>query len=208
MRRPRASVPVGAVLAGECDVADALVGGPGGLSILPTSGALATPADTAIVDGRRTAQLAQRIDATVLGLVVVNAADDADRTAIESAADLPVVGVVPRDPAVADAPVVATDDPSPDTPAAGYDALGELLAACAAADDPLEAVETVDSPPMPGAAEERDRTEAEDGADDDPDVDEIVSRHGTRMGATRREVIRDQVRDAVEGTGDDRDRDS
>jgi CO dehydrogenase nickel-insertion accessory protein CooC1 len=112
---------------------------------------LAAPADTAIVDGRRTAQLAQRIDTTVPGLVVVNAADDADRTAIESAADLPVVGVVPRDPVVVDAPVVATDD---------------------------------------------------------PDVDEIVSRHGTRMRATRREVIRDQVRDAVEGTGDDRDRDS
>ena len=37
-------------------------------------------------------------------------------------------------------------------------------------------------------------------AADDPDVDEIVSRHGTRMGATRREMIRDQVRDAVEGT--------
>jgi CO dehydrogenase nickel-insertion accessory protein CooC1 len=86
---------------------------------------LAAPADTAIVDGRRTAQLARRIDATVPGLVVVNAADDADRMAIESAADLPVVGVVPRDPVVVDAPVVATDD---------------------------------------------------------PDVDEIVSRHGTRMG--------------------------
>jgi septum site-determining protein MinD len=84
-----------------------------------------TPAEVAVTDAGKTADLVERLGGTVLGVVALRATGDTDLAGIGSRLGAPVLGAVPDDPAVGAEPAVV-EAPERDVSAA-YGALAEQL---------------------------------------------------------------------------------
>ena len=100
-----------------------------------------TPDDVAVDDTEKTADLADRVDGSVLGAVVTRVTADTDLAAIEGRLGHPVLGVVPEGLPDADPPLVAEAD----APAAeAYRGLAAALEAVLEGEDPVDVDPAVD----------------------------------------------------------------
>lgn len=69
--------------------------------------------DAAIYDASKTAQLAERVDGSIVGLVLTRVRDDAEFADVRDRVDLPVLGAVPDDDSMAGDPLVGLTDSTP-----------------------------------------------------------------------------------------------
>ena len=60
---------------------------------------VSTPKDTSIVDTRKTAEVVEKVDGTLLGVVVTRVTDDTDLDRVREQIDLPLLELLPNDPA-------------------------------------------------------------------------------------------------------------
>ncbi|WP_436936172.1 MinD/ParA family ATP-binding protein [Halovenus marina] len=85
-----------------------------------------TPDDVAINDTKKTADLAERVDGTVLGAIISRVTADTDVAAVTERLDMPMLGIVPEDvDATRDEPLVLNSPESNAT--AAYTQLAESL---------------------------------------------------------------------------------
>lgn len=68
-----------------------------------------TPTDVAVRDTRKIAQLAERVDGNLVGVVVTHCRDSADVTEVRERLEPPVLGGIPYDETVADDRLVVAD---------------------------------------------------------------------------------------------------
>ena len=59
---------------------------------------VSTPDDTSVVDTRKTAEVVEKVDGTLLGVVVTRVTDATDTDAIRADLDLDLLGLLPDDP--------------------------------------------------------------------------------------------------------------
>ena len=142
-----------------------------------------TPAEVAVTDATKTADLVDRLGGTVLGAAILRATSDTDLAAVESRLGAPILGAVPDDPAAGDEPVVV-EAPERHVSAA-YRALAKHLSQVFfEGADPADAeavledawFEDTDSEPEATAEDEAEEAEEdaepETAADDEEDEDE------------------------------------
>ncbi|MFB6183700.1 MAG: MinD/ParA family protein [Haloarculaceae archaeon] len=135
---------------------------------------LTTPKETALGDTARTADLAARVDGTVLGTVVSRATHETDLDAVEQRVGESVVGVVADDPAVTDTGVVAATPGDLDTAAAGYHWVADLLEAVEFADDVDDAVASFTDPDLPPEPDPADSDVDSDSDSESPSDDDAT----------------------------------
>jgi len=162
-------------LAGRCDYVVVDTGA--GLSyedVLPLGLAdevllVTTPDPAAVGDTRKTLELSGLLDGPVRGVVVTRALEDTDAETVAAEIGVPLLGVIPEDPAVTRS--TTRGDPlashAPDAPAtAAYGRLAAAIAGRAAVDEPPTAADA--EPAAPAAPDEAAESTA-DAPGDEPD---------------------------------------
>jgi len=128
---------------------------------------VATANDVAAQDAGKIATLADRVDGTIIGVVLTRVRDAGDVEGFAQQLGVPVLGVVPHDPSFADErPVLGPDDPSP--AAKSYRQLGASLTdAFFEGADPIELDPAIDEAWFDSDEAEADQTEGDSEDDDD-----------------------------------------
>ena len=131
---------------------------------------VATASDVAAHDADKIAALADRVDGTILGVVLTRVHDAGDVEGFAQQLGVPVLGVVPHDPSFADErPVLGPDDSSPAPKS--YRQLGTSLTdAFFEGADPIELDPAIDEAWFESDEAEADQTEVDsddDSGDDD-----------------------------------------
>jgi septum site-determining protein MinD len=85
-----------------------------------------TPVNTSIVDTRKTAEIVEKVDGTLLGVVVTRVTDDTDLERVREQIDLPLLELLPADPRAAKTEPVVMEAPDSDL-ADGYRQLATTL---------------------------------------------------------------------------------
>jgi septum site-determining protein MinD len=85
-----------------------------------------TPDSVAVTDASKTADLAERVDGSVIGGLVTRAARPIDLNAVETRLEAPLLGAVPEDPAAARTEPMVTEAPGSDA-ARAYSLLARRL---------------------------------------------------------------------------------
>lgn len=131
---------------------------------------MATASDVAAHDAEKIAALADRVDGTILGVVLTRVHDAGDIEGFAQQLGVPVLGVVPHDPSFADErPVLGPDDSSPAPKS--YRQLGTSLTdAFFEGADPIELDPAIDEAWFESDEAEADQTEAD--SDDDSEDDD------------------------------------
>jgi len=133
---------------------------------------VATASDVAAQDAEKIAALADRVDGTILGVVLTRVRDAGDVEGFAQQLGVPVLGVVPHDPPFADdGPVLGPDDSSPAPKS--YRQLGASLTdAFFEGADPIELDPAIDEAWFESDEAEADQTE--DDSDDDDDSGDVL----------------------------------
>jgi len=127
-----------------------------------------TPDDVSVTDTAKTVDLAERVDGTVIGVLVTRATRDTDVPAAVEDLDVPVVGVIPADgEATASEPLVLD---APDSDAA--DAYREVTAALQRVF--FEGARGADLKPAVGGTEHIEDEPDETAEDDEDDTNEFT----------------------------------
>ena len=131
---------------------------------------VATASDVAAHDAEKIAALADRVDGTILGVVLTRVHDAGDVEGFAQQLGVPVLGVVPHDPSFADErPVLGPDDSSPAPKS--YRQLGTSLTdAFFEGADPIELDPAIDEAWFESDEAEADQTEVD--SDDDSEDDD------------------------------------
>lgn len=133
-----------------------------------------TGSDVSMADTLKTEQLVERVGGNVLGTVLTRVTDETQFTAARERLDLPVLGAVPEDTALASDPVVVTSDSSPACEAYSQltDSLVRVIFEGAEPEtlDPVFEPAWVDADDTVQEAVEAEETEGEPDEDDDDDV--------------------------------------
>ena len=101
-----------------------------------------TPDDVAVSDTIKTAEIASRVDGTVIGAILTRVTRDTDVQGIADRFEFPLLGVIPADPEATEAEPLVLETPESD-PAEAYEQLTAALEAVffdGAAGDDLERV--------------------------------------------------------------------
>ncbi|MEF8881033.1 MAG: MinD/ParA family protein [Halapricum sp.] len=72
---------------------------------------VSTPENTSIVDTRKTAEVVEKVDGTLLGVVVTRVTDDTDLERVREQIDLPLLELLPDDPKAAKTEPVVMEAP-------------------------------------------------------------------------------------------------
>lgn len=87
---------------------------------------VSTPDNTSIVDTRKTAEVVDKVDGTLLGVVVTRVTDDTDVERVREQIDLDLLGLLPDDPQACKTEPVVMEDSDTDL-ADGYRRLATTL---------------------------------------------------------------------------------
>ena len=133
---------------------------------------VATASDVAAHDAEKIAALADRVDGTILGVVLTRVRDASDAEGFAQELGVPVLGVVPYDPSLAnERSVLGPDDSSPATKS--YRMLGTSLTdAFFEGADPIELDPAIDEAWFDSDEAKADPTEADSDDSDDDDSDD------------------------------------
>ena len=135
---------------------------------------VATASDVAAHDAEKIAALADRVDGTILGVVLTRVRDASDAEGFAQELGVPVLGVVPYDPSLAnERSVLGPDDSSPATKS--YRMLGTSLTdAFFEGADPIELDPAIDEAWFDSDEAKADPTEADSDDSDDDDSGDVL----------------------------------